>query len=456
MSYYIHGRMNSRVKQLASQPGLIFSQILTSKIIDEVLRDCDAVFRNRIFPPAVTLWVFLWQVLSADHTCGGAVARVLAWRASQNEKPCSANTSSYCDARSRLPLDLLKKLLWQTSANINEQASEDWLWKGRNVKLVDGTTASMPDTPANQKAFPQANTQKPGIGFPITRMAGVFSLSCGAALDLSMGPYKGKKTGENSLFRLLMGHLSPDDVIVADRYYSSYCDVALLLKHSTDLVIRKHHLRNTNLSRSKRLGKGDYLVTWNKPSQCPKGIDKKIFDSLPAQLILREVTIYVSRKGCRTEVITLVTTLLDSKEYTRKDLAEIYHRRWDAELDIRALKSTLQMDILRCRTPQMVEKEVLMHLLAYNAVRLVMVQSAISCGKPPDRLSFSGALQLLRAFHCAGQLNNDAGYITLLTAIAQCVVPKRPNRVEPRAVKRRPKPYPLLNKPRKQARKELL
>jgi hypothetical protein len=458
----IQDRIRDHLTELAEAPGLAFSQLLPQEMLTETLADCGVEFRNRIYTPVVTLWAFLWQVLSSSHTCEGAVARVVGWRIAEGLGLCSSNNGSYCEARQRLPLQWLKELLQRTGALLHAQVPEDWLWKGRQVTMVDGTTVSMPDTSPNQEAFPQPRTQKPGVGFPIARLVVVFSLACGAALDMALGPYKGKQTGENSLFRRLMKSLVPGDVVLADRCYSGYCDVALLQQHGADVVVRKHQLRKTDLSHGRRLGRDDHVVTWSKPSRCPEGLDQETFDQLPDTLELREVTVHVEQKGQRTRSLTLITTLLDPKAYTASDLAELYRRRWDAEIDLRSLKQTLQMDVLRCQTPEMVEKELWMHLLAYNAVRLLIGEAAVAHNIPPSRLSFSGCLQLLRVFHTQGLLAAAAAdpdgpeYAAMLQAIAQRTIPHRPDRHEPRARKRRPKPYPLLQVPREEAREELM
>lgn len=206
-----HVSVSSQVRRLTTCEGLAFSGVLTAAMVGEALQRCGVEFRDRVFNPAVTLWAFVWQTLSADHTCGDAVARVVAWRVAQGRRPCSANTGSYCQARARLPLQLLRDLLRHIGAQLHAQMPADWRWKGRSVKVVDGTTVSMPDTKANQRRFPQPRTQKPGLGFPLARLVAIFSLECGAALDLAVGAYKGKKTGENSLFRGLMGRIEPGD-----------------------------------------------------------------------------------------------------------------------------------------------------------------------------------------------------------------------------------------------------
>jgi hypothetical protein len=455
MGHSIHGRVGGHVARLIKQDGLAFAGVLTAARVESALRRCEGAFRDRIFSPAVTRWAFLGQVLGADHSCGDAVARGVAWRAAAGLPPCSANTGSYCQARGRLPLGLLQRLLRGLGARLHAQGPDTWRWKGRVVKVVDGTTVSMPDTPANQAAFPQPRTQKPGLGFPIARRVVVFSLACGAALDLAAGPCKGKKSGENSLFRRLIRRLAPGDVVLADRGFSGYCDLALLRQRGVDVVVRKHHRRHTDLRRATRLGRGDHLVIWRKPAQPPDSMSRRMFDALPARMTLRQVTIHLRKKGHRTRTLTRVTSLLDPRTYTRADLAELYRRRWDAELDLRSLKITLRMDVLRCKTPDMIVKELWMHLLAYNAVRLLMAQAADAHEQSPARLSFAGSLQLLRTFHAAGLLTDPATLPTLLHAIAQRIAPYRPGRNEPRAVKRRPKPHPLLQLPRHQARKNV-
>jgi hypothetical protein len=316
--------------------------------------------------------------------------------------------------------------------------------------LVDGTTVSMPDTPENQKMYPQPEGQKEGVGFPIARLVAIISLSCGAVLDVAIGPYKGKETGEHALLRQILGSISAGDIILGDRYYCSYFLIAMLQRLGADAVFQIHGSRKSDFRRGKRLGKKDHIVTWEKPKQRPDWMDESMYRQMPDTLTMREIEI-------NGKVIT--TTLLNPTEVTRKEIGELYTKRWLIEVDFRFIKTVLQMDILRCKTPDMVCKEILVHLLAYNLIRTVMAQAAYRYNLPPRTLSFKGTLQQLNAFKdtllCADEKSLPDFYKYLLEAISSQHVGDRPGRSEPRAVKRRRKPYPLLTKPREEARNEL-
>lgn len=421
---------------------------------DVLLDELKLEFRERIFPPETVIRMFLAQVLSDDPSCRNAVAQLIAEQTARGELPCSPNTGSYCTARSRLPEELLRLLARRIGQQLTT-ANDEWNWKGRVVKLVDGTTVSMPDTPENQEAFPQSRAQKRGVGFPIARLVVVFSLAVGTALDMAIAPYRGKQTGENSLFRTLWDTaLDGGDVVLGDRFFCSYYDVAMLAKRQVDIVFRKHQLRETDFRRGKRLGKGDHVITWKKPLQRPSWMEAETFATLPEQLILREVQVEIRQRGIRVRKLTIITTLLDAKKYSRDDLADLYHQRWNVELDLRSIKSTLKMDVLRTETPAMIRKEIWAHLLAYNLIRLKMAQAAACADCLVRQISFKGAVQTVRHFLAQGccartSLEKEA---TLLAAIAYHRVGNRPDRYEPRAVKRRPKPHALLTEPRNVAR----
>lgn len=419
-----------------------------------ILDELEINFRKRKFPPETVVRMFVAQVLSDDPSCSNAVAGLLAEQTARGEIPCSPNTGSYCTARGRLPEELLRQLAQRIGQQL-ATANNDWHWKGRVVKLVDGTTFSMPDTPENQEAFPQSRAQRPGLGFPIARLVVVFSLAVGTALDMAIAPYRGKQTGENSLFRTLWDNaLVAGDVVLGDRYFCSYHDVAMLSERQVDIVFRKHQLRATDFRRGQRLGKQDHLITWRKPTKRPDWMDAETFAALPKQLTLREVQVQIRQRGIRVKQLTIITTLLDAKTYSRDDLVELFRQRWNVELDLRSIKSTMKMDVLRTETPGMVRKEVWAHLLAYNLIRLKMAQAAACCDCLVREISFKGTVQNFRHFlarGCCGK-NNLNAEATLLASIAYHRVGNRPGRYEPRAVKRRPKPHPLLKEPRHVAR----
>ncbi len=444
--------------QFAQADGLAFAEVLPAERIETALQEEGATWRDCVYTPLLTLWAFLGQVISPDGSCRAAVARVLAWLVSQGEPPCTPQTGPYCKARTRLPEALLVRLMRETGAALHQAALADWRWLGRRVKVVDGTTVTMPDTEANQAAYPQQPQQQPGLGFPITRLVVVFCLACGTVIDAALGRYQGKKTGENALVRTLTAAFLPEDVLLADRYFSGYFDIAFWKQHDVDVVTQLHQRRRCDLRRGRRLGPNDHVVVWTKPPR-PAWMDEATYARMPDELVVREVRVRIAVSGFRTKVVVVVTTLLDADVYSARDLADLYRARWHAELDLRALKITLGMDVLRCKTPAMVRKEVWAHLLAYNLIRTLMAQAAEETGCTPRDLSFKGTLQTMKEFverllHARGRTRQEL-YVWLLLAIGAHQVNNRPDRIEPRARKRRPKQYPRLMQPRRIARKQL-
>jgi hypothetical protein len=339
---------------------------------------------------------------------------------------------------------------------VDEEAPRQWRWLGHRVLDVDGSTITMPDTPANQAEYPQVPGQKRGCGFPIARIVVVFSLAVGTVLDAAIGKYEGKQTGENSLFRTLHDVLQEGDVVLADRYFSGWFDIALLQQRSVHIVVRKHQLRATDFRTGRRLGRNDHAVCWSKP-QRPQWMSKEQYDRLPESLTLREVRVHVEQKGFRTRELVVVTTLLDPKKYTTEQIASLYRRRWQAELNLRSLKIVLQMDHLRCLTPHRVRNEFFMHLVGYNLIRRVMAVAAARVGREPWTVSFKGTLQTMSNLLplLATRVSTEDWCQSLLDAIATHVVGNRPDRVEPRVKKRRPKQYKLMRKPRDDYKKRM-
>jgi hypothetical protein len=378
------------------------------------------------------------------------VARLIAWRLVQGLSPCSAETGAYCTARADLPEEALHALVRETGKQVENESPQTWLWHGRRVRVVDGSTITMPDTPENQAAYPQQKTQKPGCGFPIARILVIFSLATGTVLEAAIGKYQGKQTGENSLFRKLYDALDEGDIILADRYFSGWSDVALPLERGIDIVVRKHQARRTDFRTGQRLGKDDHMIFWTRP-QRPKWMSAEQYATLPDELTLREVRIRVAQKGFRTESLVVVTTLLDPEEYPPEEIALLYRRRWQAELHLRSLKIVLQMDHLRCKTPERVRNEFYTHLLGYNLIRGVMAAAAFQSGKSPWEISFKGTLQTLGQFlpMLLSRISSEVWCAALLTAVATHIVGDRPDRFEPRLRKRRPKPYKHLREPRR-------
>lgn len=448
-------------RQFLQDGDLPFSNVLSEKLVAQALTAIDAFWMDRIYSPLVTLWVFLGQVLSADHSCRAAVARLIAHRISRGQRPCSAETGAYCQARKRLPEEFFSEVARQTGCALESNVEPDWLWKRRRVLVYDGSTVSMPDTPENQRAYPQPAAQKPGVGFPLARIAAFFSLSCGAVLDLGICRYAGKGQSELGLLRALWNILLPGDVMLADRLMCSWTEMVMLKERGVDSVTRLSK-RKADFRRGKRLGKGDHIVKWPKPRK-PRSIDRETYNSLPEFLTIRETRVQVEQPGFRTQTIIVATTLLDAEEISKSDLAQLYRARWSAELDLRSLKQTMQMDVLRCKTPELVRKEIWTHILAYNLIRTIIAQAATKHGIDPRSISFKGAIQSLEAFQplIAIQGQHDSAFRTilyqqLLDAIATHRVADRPDRFEPRRKKRRPKPYDRLMKPRHEAKRDMV
>lgn len=446
-------------RQFLQSKGLPFTNLLDTRVVSRIVEEECPGSRSRIFSPMITVWAFLTQVMDDDHSCRKAVARVQAWRASQRLPRCSARTSAYCQARKRLPETLLRRMLQWVGRKLHEDTPAQWRWKGRNVKVVDGSTVTMPDTEENQAAYPQQRAQGKGLGFPIARLVAVFSLATGAVMDLALGKFRGGKSEKALLHEIWNNVFEPGDLLLGDRHFVGYCDIAFALQNGVDVCLRQHQARKTDFRKGTRLGPGDHLVTWTKPRQCPRGFPKELYLRLPPTLRLREVKYEVRQKGFRTQSIILVSSLLDAMEVTKEELADLFRLRWDGELDLRSLKDVLQMDILRCKTPAMVRKEIYAHLIVYNLLRGVIAQSAYHSEFQPLELSFKGALQTLDSFvpSLLDAAKGEYQFLKqrILEAISSHEVRNRPDRYEPRALKRRLKPYDLLLVPRHQARKRL-
>lgn len=411
--------------------------------------------RRRKLPLSITFWAFISQALSPRSTCRDTVARIEAWwRWEQLRQAQSLTDSAYCQARARLSLDLLRMILAQVAYYLNQHVlkHETWL-QGRKVKVVDGTSFSMADTPENQALWPQPSSQKPGCGFPIMQMVGIFSLSSGA---LTAHAHSDKHTHESLLFTQLQGTLVKGDIILEDRGFCSYSSICQLLSRKVDTVARLHQARKKDMRQGKSLGRWDRLVTWFKPINRPAGLSREAFVTLPKTVQLRMIKLKVSVAGFRSKEITLVTTLTDPALYPADELRKLYLKRWQVELHFAQIKTILGTDVLRCKSPDMVEREMLIHLICYNMVRSIMQRSAHLYDQPLELISFKGTLDTLRQWACvirasAGQPRKQKELIHyMLMAIAKDLLPIRPGRSEPRAKKRRPKNYQLLTCPRHQ------
>jgi hypothetical protein len=408
--------------------------------------------RRRLFCPlSRTFWLFLSEVLSADRSCRETVRKALVWLALKSGKTASPNTAAYCKARARLILKDINAVLHQTTKRIQDLYAGQHLWYGRQVKILDGTGLSMPDTPANQAAWPISKRTKPGCGFPVMRLVALFSLATGLIMDVAKGTLK---NDERSLARSLWHLLESGDVLLADRGFCGYADFFYLTLRRVDCVMRNHHRRTKALAIIKRISKGDHLIAWYKTGQCPKWLTPQQWHEMPKSLNLRQISFPVGIPGFRTKAVTVVTTLIDHRRYPKQAFIDLYRTRWMAELFLRDIKTTMRMDILRCKTPEMIHKEISMYLIAYNLIRAMMLAAASRHGVSPFRLSFKGTIATLRQWApviAAARLHprsNEQLIEILLAYLAKDLLPDRPNRVEPRAKKRRPKNYPLLNKPR--------
>ncbi len=444
------------------ESGLPFASVLDGETIERVFAEEEALFgQGDVFSTDVVLWAFLAQTLRDGKgiACASAVADVATYLLQTGRRPPCGDTGDYCRARAKLNLDALRRLVRDSAEQLERTAQDAWLWKGLHAKLVDGFTFTMPDTDTNQEAFPQPGSQDPGVGFPIARACAILSLATACVCDIAIGPYEGKETGETALLRQMLGSFNEGDVAVFDRYYCSYMMLALLQQRGVHVCTRQHQLRSTDFRRGRRLGPGDHIVTWERP-QRPKWMSQEQYEQVPETLTLRELEFEIKAPGCRVETLVIVTTLTDPEVYSKEDIAELYGFRWNVELDLLQIKQTLHLDHVRCKSPEMVRRELWVTLLAYNLIRKVIATSAVIYHKQPRHLGFTRACQTILAawMLLATDTCRDVATLhqTILAHIAGNTVADRPDRVEPRALKRRRKRYPLMIRPRQQLRAELM
>ncbi len=411
--------------------------------------------RDRVYNVRRTFFGFLYQVLNPNCPCREVVRQIQALFALQGGRRVQEGTSGWCEARNRLPWDILPRLRCAAAAYAQRTAQ---FWRGLRVKVIDGTTTSLPDTAKNQRAYPQSSAQKPGCGFPLLKLVGVFSLASGALLDYAKGNQHQHELG---LLHKLLDQFKAGDLALADRGFNCYTLLALLLSRGVHSLLRLHHARPADLRKGKRLGKNDRLMVWRKPWawQRPLYLPKALWKRIPQQIEVRVLRFALAVPGFRTQSVTLVTTLLDPQAYPAEELARLYAKRWRIELWFRDIKTSMGMEVLRCKSPKMVHKELEMFFIAYNLIRVLMMQAAAIHEVPVERLSFKGSVDSLRQFSAAvaqasSRKKQKQLLFRLLEIIGRDLVPDRPGRREPRAVKRRPKPYQLLNRPR-HAMKEL-
>lgn len=437
-----------RIQKRIERHGAVdFFNVLTGPLLLELTEAQLPEHRERLYPPTVTLALFIQQALEPDGSCQRAVNRWAAQRAVEGLSAQSVHTGGYCRARQRLPVTMVTTLTRATGALLSAHAERGWRWRGRRVKLLDGTGLSMPDTAANQARYPQPSSQAPGVGFPMLRLVGVICLATGATIDVAIGPFEGPGNSENDLARTLLGAFAAGDVLLADALYCSYWMMAALQAAGVDAVFEQNGARNTDFRRGDQLGRRDHIMSWRKPPHVPAWMTREQYDACPDELKVREV-----ESGGRV----LVTTLFNPRQTPKAELAKLYRQRWQVELDFRNIKTTLGMDVLRCLTPAMIEKELWVNLLGYNLIRLLMAQAAAEGGLLPRQISFKHTVQIWlqwTVMHSA--MGHDWHRQTLLRLIAQVTVGDRPDRIEPRARKRRPKWFPYLTVPRAVARQQI-
>jgi hypothetical protein len=439
-SHRVHRHVRRQVNRATSR---IFFEVLQSKVVQKALEELMPDYRERVYPPTVVLAMFLEQVLS-HHSCRAAITE--AKFAGLIDKDASMNTKSYCEARERFPIELVKKLVEVIADEMQRRAPGQWKWRERHVKLVDGSSTQMPDTPENQKEFPQHGRQKKGAGYPCARLVGVISLATGALLGIGMAKFKGKGTGEHSILRELMHCFSEGDVAIGDAYYAAYFLIAELQRMGVDFVFEQHGARSTDFRAGKKLGYRDHIVTWIKPA-CPKWMTKEEYASVPDELTVREVQI-------RSKV--LVTSFIDPRQVSKREVGRLFEQRWHIEVDLRNIKSTLGMDKLSCRSPDMCGKELWVYMLAYNLVRLLMAEAAVRADVLPRQLSFQHTVEAWLAWaHRQINLGPPESLDMLFDIIGAVRVGNRPGRAEPRVIKQRPKAFPRLNTTRREARRKL-
>lgn len=434
---------------------LPFGNVLSADRVREMFVESDGLFgygKKDLWNTGLTLWSFIGQVLQdgKQRSCNAAITHVNRYVIEHGMKPPSPDSGEYCRARPKLDAEVIRNLVRDIAQKMSLANPDHWLWLGRDVKLVDGFTSTMADTPENQNEFPQLKSQAPGIGFPIARACAVISLSDACIHNVAIGPYAGKETGETALLRKVLNSFKPGDVMLADRYFCSFFMMAILKTLGIDVCMRLHQRRQVDYSKAKWLGSNDYIDTWYRPQKA-KWMSQELYDSLPEQMEIRIVT-FNAKADNQTEPLEVVSTLVDHKTYPAAEIGKLYGYRWHVELDIFSIKQSLNLDHLRCKSPDMIRRELWITLLAYNMVRLVCAQAAFVHDKLPRHMSFTIACNTLLSQWLMPP--NESIRQTLgkynLVQIASNEVGKRPGRIEPRVIKRRPKAYSLMTKPRDQ------
>ena len=453
MQYHTSNTLRTQQRFIRTQKSatncLSTFNLLTSDLLFEELEKQLPEHRERLFPPTETLAMFIAQTMSPDRSCQQAVNQAAIQRLVSGLPNCSTNTGGYCRARQRLPLNMITNLTGFLGQQIDQQLPEDWRWQGRRIRLVDGTTVTMPDTEANQHLFPQQSGQQAGLGFPICRIVGITCLSSGAVLNAAIGRYKGKGGDEQTLLRSIEQSLDAGDILLGDAFYPTYFFIARMLAQDVDILMEQQGARKrvTDFRIGKRLGERDHVISLNKPKIRPDWVSDEVWYSAPESISVREF-----KAGGKI----MVTTLMCPKTAPKKALKALYKKRWNVELDIRDIKDTMGMNVLSCKTPEMIIKEIWVGLLAYNLIRLLMMKAATLASILPREISFKHCLQLWLIWSHQANTSDDRILLIVYELMAQQRVGNRPGRLEPRVVKRRSKPYPLLTVPRYQAREQVI
>lgn len=434
---------------------LRFGRVLSADCVRAMFAGSDALFgygRDEFWNTGLTLWAFVGQVLQdgKQRSCNAAVTHATRYMVEQGMQPPSPDSGEYCRSRRKLNADVLRRIVRAIAANMESATPDYWRWHGRHVKLVDGFTFTMPDTPDNQAAFPQVKSQAPGVGFPIARACAVLSLATACIHDVAIGPYAGKETGETALLRKVLDAFQPGDVMLADRYFCSFLMLAIFKSLGVDVCIRLHQLRKVDPCRVRWLGPDDYIDTWHKPQRA-QWMSEELYDALPPRMDIRIVS-FTATTDHETEPLQVVTTLLDHTACPTEDIGALYGYRWHAELDLRSIKQLLNLEHLRCKSPDMIRRELWTTCLAYNMVRVVCAQAAFTHDKLARQMSFAVACNTLLSqwlLPPEPAIREALGRYHL-RRIAANEVGDRPGRIEPRVIKRRPKPYKLMTMPRHQ------
>ena len=440
-------KLSMKIKKLSGMEFQGLCELVNNRVNTKTLKKYG---RKRVFSFNITFLLFLWQILSTSRTCREALRCAQVWFFIKEDKIISSNTSAYCQARARLSDEYIYSMNSKVLGLIESNKNNDYLWQGRRVKIVDGSSVSMPDTEENQVLYPQPSGQKKGCGFPVMKITAMFSLESGAITAIRKGSLH---VHERILFHEMWDCLSRGDVVLADRGFCSFGDYWMLSKRDVDSVMRLHQKRKKGVKKIKILGKNDCLVEWTKGSICPKWISKEVWSSAPDNLLVRHVVVNENIKGFRSESFTIATTLLDAEKFPAESFSELYAKRWCAELFLRDIKTSMGMDILRCKTPNLIHKELAMFIVTYNLVRLLIYESAFRKNISYHRVSFTGAIATIRQWApfllLSAQKLLDYYFIdAFFDCIGNDILPIRPFRFYARAIKRRKKNYQLLTKPR--------